>query len=216
LVPLVSPRYSLLPLVFILTQFYPILVPVAHKYAWTPSPSTFTCLTGRAHCEKIPTPLDRNHARARALNRPPPRNRARAAAHPPRPPRRARVCGFGLSSRPARPACLLVLLAKPIFLVLVSSARPELASVLSSLSFPAPTSLLCPCMRAFPAPISNAGAQLLCSAGARLRPLFSAPARVSSARLRARAPVAASLVCASARVASSWKEKPVQPSVLLA
>jgi hypothetical protein len=38
LVPLVSPRYSLLPLVFVLTQFYPILVPVAHKYAWTPSP----------------------------------------------------------------------------------------------------------------------------------------------------------------------------------
>jgi hypothetical protein len=58
LVLLVSPRYSLLPLVFVLTQFYPILVPVAHKYAWTPSPSTFTCLTGRAHCEKIPTPLD--------------------------------------------------------------------------------------------------------------------------------------------------------------
>jgi hypothetical protein len=58
LVPLVSPRYSLLPLVFVLTQFYPILVPVAHKYAWTPSPSTFTCLTGRAHYEKIPTPLD--------------------------------------------------------------------------------------------------------------------------------------------------------------
>jgi hypothetical protein len=58
LVTLVSPRYSLLPLVFVLAQFYPILVPVAHKYAWTPSPSTFTCLTGRAHCEKIPTPLD--------------------------------------------------------------------------------------------------------------------------------------------------------------
>jgi hypothetical protein len=49
LVPLVSPHYLLLPLVFLVTQFYPTLVPFAHKCAWTPSPSTLTLLTGWAH-----------------------------------------------------------------------------------------------------------------------------------------------------------------------
>jgi hypothetical protein len=164
LVPLVSPRYSLLPLVFILTQFYPILVPVAHKYAWTPSPSTFTCLTDRAHCEKIPTPLDRNHARAAAQE---PRRRPGTA-----PPREAQEPRRRPGTAP--PPRNRARHAKPIFLVPVSSARPELACTRACLlSFPAPTSLLCPCTRAFPAPISNAGAQLLCSAGARLRAQFS-------------------------------------------
>jgi hypothetical protein len=94
--------------------------------------------------------------RRRPGTAPPPRNRAATRSPGTAPPPRNRARH-----------------AKPIFLVPVSSARPELASVLGSLSFPAPTSLLCPCTRAFPAPISNAGAQLLCSAGARLRAQFS-------------------------------------------
>jgi hypothetical protein len=49
LVPLVSPHYSLLSLVFLLTQFYPTLVPFAQKCAWTSSPPTLTLLTGRTH-----------------------------------------------------------------------------------------------------------------------------------------------------------------------
>jgi hypothetical protein len=49
LVLLVSPHYSLISLVFLLTQFYPALVPFAQKCAWTSSPPTLTLLTGRAH-----------------------------------------------------------------------------------------------------------------------------------------------------------------------
>jgi hypothetical protein len=49
LVPLVSPHYSLLPLVFLLAQFYPTLVPFAQKCTWTSSPPTLTLLTGWAH-----------------------------------------------------------------------------------------------------------------------------------------------------------------------
>jgi hypothetical protein len=176
LVPLVSPRYSLLPLVFILTQFYPILVPVAHKYAWTPSPSTFTCLTDRAHCEKIPTPLDRNRARAAAQE---PRRRPgtappREAQEPRRRPGTAPAtrspfswCRCPLLGRSSPPCSVLSLSQlRPLFSAparapsllqsptpaLSSSARPELASVLSSLSFPAPTSLLCPCTRVLCSP----------------------------------------------------------------
>jgi hypothetical protein len=39
----------LLPLVFLVTQFYPTLIPFAHKCAWTPSPFTLTLLTGWTH-----------------------------------------------------------------------------------------------------------------------------------------------------------------------
>jgi hypothetical protein len=46
LVPLVSVRYSLLPLVFLLTQFYPTLVPFAQKSVWSPSPSILTDIQG--------------------------------------------------------------------------------------------------------------------------------------------------------------------------
>jgi hypothetical protein len=46
LVLLVSVRYSLLPLVFLLTQFYPTLIPFAQKSVWSPSPSILTDIQG--------------------------------------------------------------------------------------------------------------------------------------------------------------------------
>jgi hypothetical protein len=67
---------------------------------------------------------------------------ARRHLHP------AAAHGEKISSRQGikshRPASVLVQLAKPIFLVPVSSARPELSSVLSSLSFPSSDLFLCP------------------------------------------------------------------------
>jgi hypothetical protein len=66
LVPLISPRYSLLPLVFLLAQFYPTLLPFAQKSAWPPSPSILTWLTARAHYAVPSLPSPRAHATLRS------------------------------------------------------------------------------------------------------------------------------------------------------
>jgi hypothetical protein len=146
-------------------------------------------------------PPPRNRAATRSPGTaPPPRNRA--AAQEPRPPREAHFPGAGvLCSAGARLRARFSLFPSSDLSSLPLHARLPCSNLQRRRSAPLLGRSSPPC------------SVLSLS---QLRPLFSAPARVSSARLRARAPAAASLVCASARVASSWKEKPVQPSVLLA